>query len=71
MMSDPYDGPKSWPLESEGESGEAKSLVEKIREEIAAVRQRLDDHRRQLKSIGMKKPASSTDAGEEAESGQA
>lgn len=59
MMSSSYEEPKSWPVESEGESGEAKLLVEKLREEIAAARQRLNEHRNQLKAIGLKKPGPS------------
>jgi hypothetical protein len=36
-------------------------MVEKLRREIAAARQRLDDHRSQLKAIGLEKPEPSND----------
>lgn len=60
-MSSVYEEPKSWPLEGDGESDEAELTVEKLRKEIAAARQRLDDHRSQLKAIGLETPEASND----------
>jgi hypothetical protein len=60
-MSSSYEEPKSWPVGAEGESDAAELTVEKLRQEIAAARKRLDDHRSQLKAIGLEKPEASND----------